>query len=122
MTALKLSTIKAGTTDRVILETEFSAICPITKTVDEYVATIEYTPNNDGIYVELKSLKEYLSKFKDVEIFHEDLAATLVRDLVETIKPKYLCVKLRSRFLGIDVTIIKEFKDSSIPATLEQLH
>jgi len=112
MTTPRLSTIKADIVDRVCIEADFSAVCPLTKTVDKYIATIEYVPNEDGVYVELESLKKYLESFKDVEIFHEYLAAKLVRSLAEAIKPRYLCVRLRSQFLGMEVTVIKEFKDS----------
>jgi len=107
----ELSTIKAAVVDRVIVEASFTAICPLTKTVDEYNVTIEYVPNEEGVYVELESLRKYLDSFKGVEIFHEDLAAELVRKLAKVVKPRYLSVRLRSRFLGMYVTVIKELKD-----------
>jgi len=105
----RLRTIKATIVDRVIISASFSAICPLTETVDEYEATIEYIPNEHGVYIELESLKEYLDSFKDVRIFHEDLATVLVERLVEVIRPRYLSVVLKSKFLGMTVTVIKEW-------------
>jgi len=108
-----LRTIRAAVVDRVIISAYFRAICPVTKTVDEYDVTIEYVPNEDGVYVELESLRKYLDSFEGVEIFHEDLTARLAERLVEAIRPKYLAVSLRSRFLGMTITVIKEWRTTT---------
>jgi len=56
---------------RVRLASEFSAICPISKTVDKYVVEIEYVGNDR--FIELGSLRRYLDSFRDQEWYHEEL-------------------------------------------------
>jgi len=101
-----LETINAKPVDKVIIVAKLKAICPITKTIDNYQLTIEYIPD-DGKYIELKSLREYLDSFDGKEIFHEDLANELATTIYRTIKPKSLTLKLESEYLGMHITIIK---------------
>ena len=62
-----------------LVSDELTAICPITSQPDFYVATIEYEPK--ALCLESKSLKIYLSKFKDENAFCEALAVQ-IRDEV----------------------------------------
>ena len=50
---------------------ELSAMCPITDQPDFYVAAIEYQP--DSLCLESKSLKIYLSRFRNEGVFCEAL-------------------------------------------------
>ena len=51
---------------------ELTAVCPITGQPDMYVATIAYAPK--GLCLESKSLKLYLSHFRNEGAFCEALA------------------------------------------------
>jgi 7-cyano-7-deazaguanine reductase len=58
---------------------ELTALCPITNQPDFYTATIEYRPR--ALCLESKSLKLYLSRFREESGFCEALAV-LIRDEV----------------------------------------
>jgi 7-cyano-7-deazaguanine reductase len=58
---------------------ELTAMCPITNQPDFYTTTIEYEPR--GLCLESKSLKIYLSRFRDQGAFCEALAVQ-IRDEV----------------------------------------
>ena len=62
-----------------LVSDELTAVCPITGQPDFYTATIEYRPH--GLCVESKSLKLYLSRFRDQGAFCEALAVQ-IRDEV----------------------------------------
>ncbi|MCI4435489.1 MAG: hypothetical protein JHC33_01585 [Ignisphaera sp.] len=99
--------IKAKLVDLVRIETNFEAVCPVTKTVDYYELVLTYTPS-DGEYVELVSFKKFLESFKGVEIFHEDVAYRIAEEVCKAAKPKEVTVELRSIFMGMKVTIVKK--------------
>ena len=66
--------------DRVeLVSDELTGLCPITNQPDFYTATIAYEP--DGLCLESKSLKIYLSRFRDQGAFCEALAVQ-IRDEV----------------------------------------
>lgn len=54
---------------------ELTALCPITNQPDFYSATIRYRPK--ALCLESKSLKIYLSRFRDQGAFCEALAVTI---------------------------------------------
>ena len=60
---------------------ELTATCPITNQPDFYTATIEYRPK--ALCLESKSLKIYLSRFRERGAFCEALAVQ-IRDEVAT--------------------------------------
>jgi 7-cyano-7-deazaguanine reductase len=64
-----------------LVSDELTALCPITNQPDFYTATIEYEP--DRLCLESKSLKIYLSRFRDEGAFCEALAVR-IRDEVAT--------------------------------------
>ena len=63
---------------------ELTAICPITSQPDLYVVTIEFWP--DALCIESKSLKLYLSKFRNEGHFCEALAVKIRTDVAETLE------------------------------------
>jgi 7-cyano-7-deazaguanine reductase len=69
---------------------EFTCLCPISGFPDFATLYVEYQP--DEYCVELKSLKLYINSFRDKGIFHEDVANTVLDDLVELLHPKYMSV------------------------------
>ena len=65
---------------------EFNCVCPRTGLPDFGCINIEYTP--DKHIVELKSLKLYIVKFRDVGIFHEHVTNKIMDDINKACKPK----------------------------------
>ena len=89
-----------GDTDAAVEFTtnELTALCPITGQPDFYELTLTYRPK--GSLIESKSLKLYLWNFRDRGIFAEDLAATLLKDLVSACDPTRMTVELTQQVRG----------------------
>jgi 7-cyano-7-deazaguanine reductase len=62
---------------------ELAAVCPVTGQPDLYVAAIEYWPG--GLCLESKSLKLYLSSFRNEGHFCEALAVRIRDDVAEAL-------------------------------------
>jgi 7-cyano-7-deazaguanine reductase len=62
---------------------ELTAVCPVTGQPDLYVATIEYAPRNRCL--ESKSLKLYLSRFRNEGVFCEALAVQIRDDVARAL-------------------------------------
>ena len=69
---------------------EFNCICPKTGLPDFATLTIDYVP--DRSCVELKSLKLYITAYRDVGIFHEHVVNKLLDDFVRAVKPRRIQV------------------------------
>lgn len=69
---------------------EFTSLCPKTGHPDFGTITFTYTP--DQTCVELKSLKLYLQRFRDVGSFYEAVVNRLFDDFVAACKPRRLVV------------------------------
>jgi 7-cyano-7-deazaguanine reductase len=65
---------------------EFTSLCPITGQPDFGTITYSYTP--DAKCVELKSLKLYLQRFRNVGVFYEAVTNRLLDDFVAIIGPR----------------------------------
>ena len=65
---------------------EFSCVCPRTGLPDFGTIKINYIPKKH--VVELKSLKLYIVKFRDVGIFHEHVTNQIMDDFSRACKPK----------------------------------
>ena len=79
---------------------ELTAICPITSQPDLYVATIEFWP--DALCIESKSLKLYLSRFRNEGHFCEALAVRIRDDVAEALElpPDKVRVTLEQKARG----------------------
>ena len=77
---------------------ELTATCPITGQPDFYELKFSYRPRVS--LIESKSLKLYLWGFRDRGIFAEDLAATLLEDLVAACDPAEMTVDLTQQVRG----------------------
>lgn len=77
---------------------ELTALCPITGQPDFYELKLDYRPK--GSLIESKSLKLYLWSFRDKGIFAEDLAATLLKDLVAACDPEEMTIDLTQQVRG----------------------
>jgi 7-cyano-7-deazaguanine reductase len=67
---------------------EFTTLCPITGQPDFAHLVIDYVPGQ--WLVESKSLKLYLSSFRNHGGFHEDCTVSIGKRLNREIKPKFL--------------------------------
>jgi 7-cyano-7-deazaguanine reductase len=63
---------------------EVTAVCPITGQPDLYVATIEFWPQ--ALCLESKSLKLYLSSFRNEGVFCEALAVKMRDDVAQALE------------------------------------
>ena len=70
---------------------EFTCLCPITHQPDYATIKIRYVP--DAKLVESKSLKLYLTSFRNHGTFHEDVVNTIADDLIKLLEPRYLEVE-----------------------------
>ncbi len=69
---------------------EFSCVCPKTGLPDFGTIHIKYVP--DKYIVELKSLKLYMVKYRNVGIFHEHVTNRILDDFKKVCQPKKINV------------------------------
>ena len=67
---------------------EFTSLCPMTAQPDFAHLVIDYVP--DAFLVESKSLKLYLTSFRNHGAFHEDCSVAIALRLVDTLSPRWL--------------------------------
>lgn len=89
-----------GGTDAVVEFTteELTAICPVTGQPDFYDLKLSYRPKDH--LLESKAMKLYLWGFREKGAFAEDLAATLLKDLVAACEPLGMTVDLTQQVRG----------------------
>lgn len=89
---------------------ELTALCPFTTNPDFYEIKIAYQPDKE--LIELKSLKLYLQRFRDIRLTHESLLNIVFEDIDKLISPKYLKVELNVNIRGGIKTIVVREKGS----------
>ena len=67
---------------------EFTSLCPVTGQPDFAHLVIDYVPQD--WLVESKSLKLYLTSFRNHGAFHEDCTVSIGRRLVALLEPRWL--------------------------------
>ena len=67
---------------------EFTSLCPVTGQPDFAHLMIDYVPGD--WLVESKSLKVYLSSFRNHGAFHEDCTVAIGKRLVDLLDPRWL--------------------------------
>jgi 7-cyano-7-deazaguanine reductase len=81
-----------GSATEVVYETdEFTAVCPWTGLPDFARLVIRYLPGNS--LVELKSLKYYLTSYRNVGILQEHAVNRILQDLVQLLQPVSMVVE-----------------------------
>lgn len=89
----------SGSATDVVYETEeFTCVCPWTGLPDFGSLVIRYRP--DSCLIELKSLKYYLTSYRDVGIIQEHAVNRVLRDLVNLIDPISMTVEADYRERG----------------------
>jgi 7-cyano-7-deazaguanine reductase len=88
-----------GSATEVVYETdEFTAVCPWTGLPDFANLVISYLP--DSSLVELKSLKYYLTSYRNVGILQEHAVNRILKDLVDLLQPVSMVVEAEYRERG----------------------
>ena len=83
----------------VVYETEeFTAVCPWTGLPDFARLMIRYVPHDS--LVELKSLKNYLTSYRNVGILQEHAVNRILRDLVQLLQPASMVVEAEYKERG----------------------
>ncbi len=67
---------------------EFTSLCPLTGQPDFAHLVIDYIP--DKRLIESKSLKLFLTSFRNHGAFHEDCTVSIAKRLIAEINPKWL--------------------------------
>jgi 7-cyano-7-deazaguanine reductase len=81
-----------GPAQEVVTSTdEFSAVCPYSGLPDFATLTVSYVPGKSCI--ELKSLKYYVTSYRNVGIFQEHATAKIAEDLFRVLAPSRLTVE-----------------------------
>lgn len=70
---------------------EFSAVCPYSGLPDYATLTLSYIPGASCI--ELKSLKYYVTSYRNVGIYQEHATAKMAEDLFTVLAPRQLTVE-----------------------------
>ena len=70
---------------------EFTSVCPWTNLPDFARLRIEYGPQ--ASLIELKSLKYYLTSFRNVGILQEEVVNQILEDLISLINPTFMVVE-----------------------------
>ncbi len=88
-----------GSATEVVYETdEFTAVCPWTGLPDFACLVIRYCPQQS--LVELKSLKYYLTSYRNVGILQEHAVNRILQDLVQLLQPISMVVEAEYRERG----------------------
>lgn len=89
---------------------EFNCVCPRTGLPDFAEIKINYVP--DKWIVELKSLKLYIAKFRNMGIFHEHVTNRILDDFQNACKPRK--IQIEGEFHprgGIKTSVLAEWSE-----------
>lgn len=70
------------------VQPEFTSLCPLTGQPDFAHLIIDYIP--DAYLVESKSLKLFLTSFRNHGSFHEDCTLSIAKRVIDAIEPRWL--------------------------------
>ena len=96
---------------------EFTCVCPKTGQPDFATLYLDYVA--EAKCVELKSLKLYISSFRDTGKFHEAVTNEILDDLVRAIAPRFM--RLTAKFWvrgGIYTTVVAEHRKPGWKGTI----
>ena len=81
-----------------IVTDEWNCVCPFSGLPDFGTLTVRYVPSD--VCLELKSLKYYLTSYRNVGIYQEHASSRLLDDLVAASAPRRMEVTLDYRLRG----------------------
>ncbi len=91
---------------------DFTSLCPVTGQPDFAEIFVEYVP--DKLCLETKSLKLYLSSYRNVHSFNEQVINDILDDLVKACQPRRM--KIEGKFVprgGLSLCVIAEHPDAA---------
>jgi len=83
---------------------EWSCVCPFSGLPDYGTLAVSYVPSD--LCIELKSLKYYLTSFRNVGIYQEHAANRVLEDLVACCGPRWMEIALDYRLRGGIHTVV----------------
>ncbi len=100
-----LETFEFDSPDQLIIteNKEFSAVCPFSGLPDVAYLKIEYYPRGNKC-IELKSLKYYLTSFRNVGIYQEGVTNKIKHDLESILETKVKITTVYNTRGGFDTT------------------
>jgi 7-cyano-7-deazaguanine reductase len=93
---------------------DFTSLCPVTGQPDFAEVFVDYVP--DKLCIETKSLKLYLSSYRNVHSFNEHVINNILDDLVKACQPRRM--KIEGKFAargGLALTVLAEHPDPASP-------
>jgi NADPH-dependent 7-cyano-7-deazaguanine reductase QueF len=91
---------------RVKLKGRAEAVCPISKTVDEYIVEVEYAPREHALLIE--EFERILESYRGREILHEEIAVDIAERIRNAVSPAYVKAVVRSTYRGVEVEVSAE--------------
>jgi 7-cyano-7-deazaguanine reductase len=91
---------------------EFTSLCPVTGQPDFAEIFIQYVPHHKC--VETKSLKLYLSSYRNVPSFNEEVVNRILDDLVTACRPRRM--RVEGKFVsrgGLSLSVVAEHPDGT---------
>ena len=91
---------------------DFTSLCPVTGAPDFAEIFVEYIP--DKLCIETKSLKLYLSSYRNVHSFNEQVINSILDDLVKACRPRRM--KIEGKFVprgGLSLSVTAEHSNPS---------
>jgi 7-cyano-7-deazaguanine reductase len=98
---------------------EFTSLCPVTGQPDFAEIYIQYVPNRKC--VETKSLKLYLSSYRNVPSFNEEVVNRILDDLVGACQPRRM--RVEGKFVsrgGLSLSVVAEHPDGGAGAQTQK--
>lgn len=96
----------------VIPTSEFTSVCPWSGLPD--FAELKITMIPDQYLIEMKSLKYYLTSYRNVGIYQEHATNRILKDLVNLAQPKYMKVEaLWNARGGLGTKVVAEYRKDS---------
>ena len=86
---------------------DFTSLCPVTGQPDFAEIFVDYVP--DKLCIETKSLKLYLSSYRNVRSFNEHVINRILDDLVQACQPRQM--KIEGKFVprgGLSLCVVAE--------------
>jgi len=91
---------------------DFTSLCPVTGQPDFAEIVVDYVP--DKLCLETKSLKLYLSSYRNVRSFNEQVINNILDDLVKACQPRQM--KIEGKFVprgGLSLCVVAEHPNSN---------
>lgn len=87
---------------------EFTSVCPWSGLPDFAEIRISYIPNEK--LIEMKSLKYYLTSYRNVGIYQEHATQRILEDLVAIVEPKKMRIEaIWNARGGLGTTVVAEY-------------